>query len=152
MLTLGQGAAISQSTGQKVNARSSTEAEIIAVDDGMGIMLWSRGFLEAQGVNVEDNILHQDNQSAILLETNGKASSSKRTRHLNIRHFFVTDQVKQGTLTIKYCPTDQMLADHFTKPVTGAKFQELWTKIMNPKNPNYIKNILSQCEDTGVKV
>ena len=55
-------------------------------------MLWSKLFMEAQGVVVEDNILYQDNKSAILLEKNGKASSSKRTRHLNIRYFFVTDQ------------------------------------------------------------
>ena len=149
VLTLGKGAAHSSSTKHKLNARSSTEAEIIAVDDGMGITLWSREFLTAQGVDIEDSIPHQDNKSAILLETNGKASSSKRTRHINIRFFFVTDQVKKGNLTIRHCPTDQMLADYFTKPLTGSKFQELWNKIMNPKDTNCIKSICSQCEDTG---
>jgi hypothetical protein len=47
--------------------------------------------MEAQGYKVNENIVYQDNQSAILLERNGKASSSKRTKHINIRYFFVTD-------------------------------------------------------------
>ena len=101
-----------------------------------------RLFLKAQGHEVEDNILYQDNKSAILLEKNGKASSSKRTRHLNIRHFFVTDQVSKGNLRVECCPTDQMLADCFTKPTTGAKFWKLWKAIMNPNRED-------QCEDTG---
>ena len=121
-LTMGKGCILSSSKKQKLNTRSSAEAELVAVDDGMGLMLWSKLFLEAQGHTVEDNVLYQDNKSAILLEKNGKASSTKRTRHLNIRYFFVTDQVSKGNLRVEYCPTDQMLADYFTKPATGAKF------------------------------
>jgi hypothetical protein len=52
--------------------------------------------------------LYQGNKSAILLETNGKKSSGKRTRALNIRYFFLTDQVEKGKVTIVYCPTDDM--------------------------------------------
>ena len=139
-LIMGKGCVLSSSTKQKLTTRSSTEAELVAVDDGMSLMLWAKLFLEEQGLQVIDNVLHQDNQSAILLEKNGKASSSKRTRHINIRYFFVTDQVSQGNLNIKYCPTDQMIADYFTKPLTGTKFQLFWNLIMNPS---------SQCEDTG---
>ena len=121
-LTMGKGSIFSASKKQKLNRRSLTEAELVAGDDGMGSMLWTKLFLEAQGHKVDANILHQDNKSAILLEKNGKASSSKRTRHLNIRYFFVTDQVSKGNLTIKFCPTDEMLGDYFTKPTTGTKF------------------------------
>ena len=120
-MTMGKGFMLSTSRKQQLNTRSSTEAELVAVDDGMSIMLWTKLFLEAQGHEIEDNILHQDNKSAILLEKNGKASSSKRTRHLNIRCFFVADQVKKGNLKIICCPTDDMIADCFTKPTTGSK-------------------------------
>jgi hypothetical protein len=48
----------------------------------MPTILWARYFLKAQGYNVTDNIIYQDTQSAILLERNGKASSSKRTKHI----------------------------------------------------------------------
>ena len=57
--------------------------------------------------------MYQDNQSAILLEKNGRASSSKKTKHLNIRYFFITDRIKKGELHIEYCPTDNMVADCF---------------------------------------
>ena len=78
--------------------------------------------MEAQGYHVKDTIVYQDNQSAILLEKNGRASSGKRTRHINIRYFFVTDRVANGEVTIEYCPTKEMLADYFTKPLQGAQF------------------------------
>ena len=121
-LTMGRGSIFSASKKQKLNTRSLTEAELVAVDDGMSSILWTKLFLEAQGHKVIANNLHQDNKSAILLEKNGKASSSKRTRRLNIRYFFVTNQVSKGNLTIKFCPTDEMLGDYFTKPTTGTKF------------------------------
>ena len=73
----------------------------------------------------------QDNQSAMLLEKNGKASSSRRTRHINIRYFFVTDRVAKGEVVIKYCPTKEMLADFFTKPLQGTPFRKFRDTIMN---------------------
>jgi hypothetical protein len=95
MMSMGKGSIISMSTKQKLNTKSSTEAELVAVDDAMPRILWTRYFLLSQGYAVEPAILHQDNQSAILLEKNGKASSSKRTRHINIRYYFITDRIKK---------------------------------------------------------
>ena len=77
--------------------------------------------------------MYQDNQSAILLENNGRASSSRRTKHLNIRYFFITDRIKKGELKIEYCPTDDMVADFFTKPLQGKKFIQFRKIIMNLK-------------------
>ena len=114
---------------------SSTEAELVAVDDGIGTVLWAQLFLEAQDVQINGNVIYQDNKSAILLEKNGKASSSKRTRHLNIRYFFVIDQVAKGNLTIQFCPTDEMIADYFTKPTTGTKFKLLRAMVMGSVIP-----------------
>ena len=72
---------------QKLNTTSSTEAELVGVNDAMPQILWTRRFLLSQGVEVAINILYQDNQSAILLEKNGMASSSRRMRHIDIRFF-----------------------------------------------------------------
>ena len=71
---------------QQLNTKSSTEAEVVAVDDASTLIFWTQLFLEAQGYHIEKNIIYQDNKSAILLETNGKSSSGKRTRALNIRY------------------------------------------------------------------
>jgi hypothetical protein len=84
-MSLGRGVIYGTSTRQKLNTKSSTEAELVGVNDVMPQVLWTRYFLEAQGFKVSDSIIYQDNQSAILLEKNGRASSSKRTRHVNIQ-------------------------------------------------------------------
>ena len=60
---------------QKLNTHSSTEAELVGVDDGVNLILWTKLFLEAQGCNIEVDTVFQDNQSVILLEVNGKRSS-----------------------------------------------------------------------------
>jgi hypothetical protein len=81
---MGKGAITSISRKQGMNTRSSTEAELVAADDVVGSMVWTKNFLESQGYPVENNVLYQDNRSAILLESNGRQSAGKRSRHLNI--------------------------------------------------------------------
>ena len=129
-MTLGKGAVLSGSSKQKLNTRSSTEAELIAVDEAMGMIMWTRNFLHGQGYSPEMK-LAQDNMSAMLLEKNGKASSGRRTRHLNIRHFFITDRIHQGEVSVVYCPTDDMVADVLTKPLQGSKFRKFRRLLLN---------------------
>ena len=74
---MGKGAIASTSQKQGLNTRSSTEAEIVAANDMAGPMVWTQNFLEAQGYHLEDNILYQDNQSAILLESHGHRSAGR---------------------------------------------------------------------------
>ena len=88
----------------------------------MASLLWTNKFLRAQGMEVPKTILYQDNQSTILLEKNGCVSCSKCTKHLNVRYFFVTDRISKGDLSVDYCPTEEMIADFFTKPLQGKLF------------------------------
>jgi len=131
LFSLGKGGIYGTSTRQKINAKSSTEAELIGVAEVLPQILWTQYFLEAQGYTSKDTIIYQDNKSAILLENNGKASSSKRTRHINIRYYFVTDRIANGDVHVFYCPTKQMIADFFTKPLQGSAFTEFRDFIMN---------------------
>ena len=110
--------------------KSSTTAELVGADDASTLILWTKLFLEHQGYSIDMNILYQDNNSAILLENNGRKSIGKQSRALNVRYFFLTDQVQQGNLVIKYCPTDIMLGDYMTKPLQGAKFVQFRKAIM----------------------
>jgi hypothetical protein len=129
-LTMGRGFPIITSTKQKLNTRSSTESELVGVDDMMPIVVWSRYFLMAQGYGVTQNLLLQDNRSSMLLEKNGRASSGKRTRHINIRYYFVTDRVNMKEIEIEWCPTKEMVADFMTKPLQGSHFRRLCDLIM----------------------
>jgi hypothetical protein len=129
-MTFGNGAPITMSRKQKLNTRSSTEAELVGADDAINQVLWTSLFMEAQGYAIKHNVLHQDNKSAILLEKNGKRSSSKRTRAINIRYFFITDQVEKGNMEVVYCPTGDMIADFMTKPLQGQLFLKFKKMIM----------------------
>jgi Reverse transcriptase (RNA-dependent DNA polymerase) len=131
MMSLGKGGVYGTSTRQKLVTKSSTEAELVGVSDVLPQVIWTRNFLLSQGYGVRDSVIYQDNKSAILLEENGKGSSSKRTRHINIRHFFITDRIAGKEVSVQYCPTSQMVSDFFTKPLQGALFRKLRSAIMN---------------------
>ena len=133
-MTLGKGSVISKSIKQKLNTKSSTEAELVGADDISGQLLWTRYFLQAQGYDFK-TVLLQDNQSCILLLENGRDSSSKCTRHLNIRYYFLTNQIQKKELEVKYCSTHDMLADFFTKPLQGIKFKKMQNRILNMTEP-----------------
>ena len=97
---------------------------------------------------MKDNILYQDNKSSILLEKNGKMSSGKRTKHINVRYFFITDRASKGELSIEWCPTANMVGDFATKPLHGALFRKFRDMIMgvvplnNKKEPRKGKESL----------
>ena len=115
-MSLGKGSPYSTSTRHKLNTKSSTEAELVGVNDVMPQVLWTCYFLEAQGYGVNDSIIYQDNQSAILLEKNGRKSSNKRTKHLNCRFYLIaTNQISNNELSVEYCPTEEMAGDFYTK-------------------------------------
>jgi hypothetical protein len=68
----------------EVEHEDFNESELVGVDDMMPTMLWTCYFLLSQGYRIVENLLLKDNKSSILLEQNGKTSSGKRTRHINI--------------------------------------------------------------------
>ena len=88
--------------------------------------------------------------SAMLLENNGRKSSTKRTKHIELRYFFIHDQIKQDKVLIEHCPTLKMRADFFTKPLQGMLFYRLRDLIMNiaPESP-YHSSHRSVLQDTG---
>ena len=130
VMTYGGGSIISMLKKQKLNTHSSTEAELVGADDAATMILWTKLFMESQGVEIISNKLFQDNKSAILLEINGKKSSSKRTWALNICYFFLTDQVAKESLEIEYLPMGEMWEDFMSKPLQGRLFQKFWWLIM----------------------
>jgi hypothetical protein len=138
-LTLGLGFPMLSSGKQKLNTCSLTESKLVGVDDLMSLIIWSHNFLKAQRYAVVDNILHQDNRSAILLEKNGKMSSGKHTKHIAIYYFFVTDRIGAGKICPKWCPTGETIAGFLTKPLQGAmfwKFRDLLMGVMPTVNTN----------------
>jgi hypothetical protein len=130
IISFGRGGLICKSSKQKLNTKSSTEAELVGASDYLPNTLWLKMFLEAQGHRIVENVLQQDNESAIKLEKNGRTSAGPKSRHINIRYFFIKDRIKAEGIKIRHCPTLKMIADFFTKPLQGKLFLKLRSVIM----------------------
>jgi len=124
------GAASSYSQKVKGNTRSSTETELYAMDQFMPQVLWTLYFVQAQGYDVSHAEIMQDNLSTQLLAKNGKFSSSKKTKHIKAKFFFVTDKIRDGEIKVVDCPTERMWADILTKPLQGKAFREMRAVLM----------------------
>ena len=130
-MSLGKGAISTHSLRQKLNTRSSTESELVAVDDITSHVIWTKHFLESQGYATSGTVIYQDNQSEILLERNGIKSTGKRSKHINVQYFFIKDRVSKKELAIEWCSSGDMLGDYFTKTLQGENFFRLRKVIMN---------------------
>ena len=84
MMTMGSGGIVNVLWKQNMVSKLSVEVELIASDDIANTIIWANYFLELQGYQNDGTKLLQDNKSCMLLHNNGKSSSLKRTRHLNI--------------------------------------------------------------------
>ena len=114
-----------------------TEAELNETDDMISKIVWMKKFIEHQGFKVKLNVIYQDNTSTMKLVNNGKASSGKRTRHFDIKLFYITDLIAKDEVSIEYCPTDKMIADYMSKPLTGSRFKEFRDLILNMSRKPY---------------
>ena len=141
MLTFGRGAGFSLSNKQKVNSTSSKVVVIIGVDDAMSFVMWVKFFIEQKVVNlpvksifkkmgVRPSVVWQDTTSSIRLKVTGKRSSIKRTRHMNIRCFYITNKVKSSDVVIVYHPTGILVGDYLTKPLNEIPFKNHRTTII----------------------
>ena len=124
VITFGRGGIACKSAKQKVVTKSSTEAELVGASEYLPSTIWVQYFLQAQGFPHRKSYFEQDNQSAMRLECNGRASASQRSRHINIRYFFITDRLDTDNITLRYCQTEHMLADSLSKPLQGGLFRK----------------------------
>jgi hypothetical protein len=124
------GTVLAHSTKQQIVTKSSTEAELVAASDMGSQLIWVRDFLLGQGYDVGPAVLYQDNQSTMALLKRGSAASS-RSRHINIRYFWLKDRVELGELEVIYMPTEDMVSDLLTKPLQGEQFRKLRAQLLN---------------------
>jgi hypothetical protein len=128
--TLGKGVVHGKSVKQKINTKSSCEAEIVSVSDYASQVIWIREFLIHQGYAMKSAIIEQDNMGAMAMMNKGR-STSEKTRHINIRHFFITDRITSGEVELHYVATNELLSDLLTKPLQGQQFKKLRNIALN---------------------
>jgi hypothetical protein len=138
VMSWGRGCALAVCSKQKLNTKSSTEAELIGLSDYLNNIIWARMFLQAQGYKIKRTTIYQDNESAMRLALNGRLSSGKLTRHIDNRYFWIKDRLKSDDMEIEHCRTHLMIADFFTKPLQGALFKKLRAVIMGHETVEWL--------------
>lgn len=107
---------------QATVALFTSEAEYMACSAACQEIRWLLNFTELPSFNLpKPVILWSDNQGAILLSAN--CIQHQRTKHIDLRHHFIRDMVKDGQVVLKYVPTEEMVADIFTESLTAEKFK-----------------------------
>ena len=129
-ICMGKGPIFARSVKQKIVSKSSTESELIALSDACSQVISTRNFITAQGLTIGPANVYQDNQSVMHLIKNG-FSNSERTRHINIRYFWLKDRMESGDIKIIYLKTEDMIADILTKPIQGKLFIKLRSLLLN---------------------
>jgi len=150
-MSYGLGGFFCKSSKQKLNTKSSTEAEVVGASDCLPNTIWVKMFMEAQGFKITENIYEQDNESAIKLEKNGRASAGQKSRHINIRYFFIKDRTNDLGIEIRHCPTLQMLADFFTNPLQGNLFRKFRDVILGYKHVDTLKMTIPSSNEERVE-
>jgi hypothetical protein len=96
--------ALNYSRKQKMMTKRSTKAELVGVDDSLRYILWAHYFMQEQGYGMDASLLYQDNTSVMLLETNGKANSSKQTKHIKVTYFLLKIRSTKARLFLNTVP------------------------------------------------
>ena len=89
---------------------------------------------------IYDIVIYQDNQSAIRLEKNGRQSIRNRTRHINIRYYFITDMIINQEASVEFCFIFDIIGDYFTKSLQGSqlcRFRNIILGIHEDDIPDY---------------
>ena len=112
---------------QSVVALSTAEAEYIALTDIAKKVVWMKLLLSELGHPQADVVVFEDNQASIRIAKNPQ--DHKRTKHIRPHYHYIRDQIKDGILRLEYIPTQNQLADIFTKALNGPRLRALRTQL-----------------------
>jgi hypothetical protein len=115
------GAVHCRSCKQTSATKCSTEAELMAVSDSANQGLYLRHFLTDQSHNTGPVTIYQDNTSTMALLAGGRPGA-ERSRHIDIRHSWLHDKVKDKEAVIVNLGTKEMYANVLTKPLQGKQY------------------------------
>ncbi|GKE17515.1 retrovirus-related pol polyprotein from transposon TNT 1-94 [Tanacetum coccineum] len=125
---------------QKSTAISTTKAEYIAMSGCYAQILWMRSQLTDYGFVFNKIPLHYDNRSAIALCCNNVQHS--RSKHIDMRHHFIREQVEKGVVELYFVTMDYQLADIFTKALSRERFEFLLPRLgMKSMSPETLKRL-----------
>ena len=106
---------------------STVEVEYMAAASCCAQILWMKNQLLDYGVKYEKTPIFCDNTSAILITQNPVIYS--RTKHIDVRYHFIRDHIEKENVELHFIPTENQLADIFTKPLDDRTFKRLVSEL-----------------------
>ncbi|GJQ94629.1 hypothetical protein Tco_0005768 [Tanacetum coccineum] len=129
---------------------SSTEAEYIAMSGCCAQILWMRSQLSDYGFAYNHIPLYCDNKSAIALCCNNVQHF--RSKHIDIRHHFIREQVEKGVVELYFVRINYQLADIFTKALPRERFEFILSRLgMKSMKPETLKRLQDDKDETVVR-
>ena len=142
VLKLAGGSIFYKTRYQECNALSSTEAEFTAAADAGKHILYVRSILEDIGIpQHEATVLFEDNQGALLMAN--AQQPTKRTRHMDTKHFVLQEWVEKDLIDMKRISTNDNYADVMTKATGRVLFYRHMNYILGKIIPQYVYDKLS---------
>jgi hypothetical protein len=108
---------------QKTIALSSTEAEYMALTETCRQITWQRSLLQEMSYQLPPFPLYGDNQGSLFLASN--PAQEHRTKHVDVHHHYVCECVEREKVQLFFVPTQEQLADIFTKNLTWQWFEDV---------------------------
>jgi hypothetical protein len=119
-----------KSRKQKLVARSSTEAELIALHDGLPQVVWTRNLLEELGYVQAEAEVFQDNKSTIFMAETGRGNHN-RSKHIAVRYFYAKGLIDDKVVKVTHLSTHEMVADAFTKALPKRQFMKMRNALLS---------------------
>jgi hypothetical protein len=126
---------------QPTVAASTTEAEYMAAFEACSELMYLKPLLHDMGYTSSQAIkVYEDNNGCIALSKD--ASSTGKSKHIDIKYHFIREQVEKGTIKLVECFTDDMIADILTKGLAKRKHDK-FVELMQLKNTMMSQSSLS---------
>ena len=135
VVTLGNCLIASKGGRVKTVVRSSTEAEISAVNELISDLLWCRDIMEDLGYLQAKISIYEDNKSCITMLQQEPRNFHTKSRHVRVKWAFFREEYEKKTVKLRFCPTDKMVAGLLTKPLSGKTHNFHSSRIFNGCEP-----------------
>jgi hypothetical protein len=144
-ITFVNNGAVSWKNGlQSIVTLSSCETEYVALCSEVCEVKYLRSLMRELGhKQAESTLIWEDNKAAILIAEN-ECSSAGRSKHIDVRYKFVAQAVTEGSVRVRYTPTDMNFADVLTKAVPAATFERLVKLCLDSKRGKYYVKVADE--------